>query len=69
MHQLGGGDFKETFPDAQICQPVTKTNSWVYMGNLEVAPYTRHEHHLGDRNFLTRKKCDIFFGECTVSEA
>ena len=52
--------WKKTFPDAQICQLVTKTNSWVYMGNLEVAPYTRHEHHLADRLFLTRKICDIF---------
>ena len=39
------------------------------MGNIEVAPYTRREYQLGDRNFLTRKKCDIplvflfFFGK------
>ena len=57
---VGCDDFKETFPDAQICWLVTKTNSWVPMGNLEVASYTRQEHHLGDRIFSTRQK-SVFF--------
>ena len=57
---IGHGDLKETFPDAQISRLVTKTNSWVYMGNFEVAPNTRHEHHLSDRTFLTRQIYYIF---------
>ena len=30
------------------------------MGNLEVASYTHHEHHLSDRIFSTRQKSEIF---------
>ena len=30
------------------------------MGNLEVASYTRQEHHLDDRIFSTRQKSDFF---------
>ena len=52
--------WEKTFLDAQICWLVTKTNSWVHMGNLEVASYTRQEHHLGDRIFSTRQK-SVFF--------